>query len=234
MIFRSGYGCGDYQRAAALALLCALLGAALLVPDRAGAQAAWEARLDSALTPRARAAVVSAVEDARRRALPTAPLLAKALEGVEKGAPEERIPSAVSALLARLIAAQAALAPPASEAELVAGADALSVGVPRDALRQLRALSGRRSATVALGVLAQLVSRGVPVRRAVEAVMVLLQRGAGPQQFLALERTVNGDMELGLAPDVALALRTRALIAGLSTGADAGNLTSTSGGGGPP
>jgi hypothetical protein len=97
----------------------------------------------------------------------------------------------------------------------VAGADALAAGVPITALRDLRSLSGPRSAATALGVLAQLVSRGVPVSKATEAVRLLLQRGAGQQQLLALERSVNGDIALGMSPDVALDVRSHAIMTGL-------------------
>jgi len=213
------------MRRSALATSALLLGAALGAPASLAAQrgadlrtaatrAETEARL-TALDPATRDSLRVVVLDAQRRGLPTEPVYAKALEGVEKGAPGERIQTAIRAMFHRLRTANDSLAPRASDAELVAGADALAAGVPSTALRELRSLSGRRSAATALGVLAQLVSRGVPVGKATDAVKQLLQRGGGQQQLLALERGVNGDVALGMLPDVALDLRSRAIMSGL-------------------
>lgn len=199
--------------AATPATLAAQRGADLR--PAAAARAESESRLASALDPATRDSLREALAEARRRGLPSEPVVAKALEGVEKGAPGVRIQSAIRAILGRLQAAHDGLAPVASDAELVAGADALAAGVPRTALHELRALSPRRSTATALGVLAQLVSRGVPVARATDTVKQLLQRGGGQQQLLALERTVNGDIALGMSPDVALDLRAKAIMTGL-------------------
>ena len=208
--------------------VAALLGAVVLAsPATAGAQrgvdlrptsatrAETDARLAAALDAETRDSLRQALLEARRHGLPTEPVVAKALEGVEKGAAGVNIQRAIRAMLGRLQTARDGLAPVASDAELVAGADALAAGVPRSALHDLRALSPRRSTATALGVLAQLVSRGVPVAKATDAVRALLQRGGGQQQLLALERTVNGDIALGLSPDLALDLRAKAIMTGL-------------------
>lgn len=211
----------------ASAALLLLLGAALLAAPAplaaqrgtaarpAAARAETDARLASALDAETRDSLRAALLDAQRLGLPTEPVVSKALEGVEKGAPGVRIRSAIRAMLVRLQTAHEGLAPVASDAELVAGADALASGVPRSSLRELRKVSGRRSTATALGVLAQLVSSGVPVAKATDAVKALLLRGGGQQQLLALERTVNGDIALGMSPDVALDLRARAIMTGL-------------------
>lgn len=180
----------------------------------AGIAPAAEARLAAALDGATRDSLDAAILEARRRGLPAGPLVAKALEGVEKGAPAERIQTAVRAMLKRLEAAGEGLAPWASDAELVAGADAIAAGVPRAALRELRKMSPRRSTATALGVLAQLVTSGVDPAKATDAVKTLLQRG-GQHQLLTLERTVNGDIAQGLSPDKAIDMRARTLITGL-------------------
>lgn len=169
----------------------------------------------AAFDGRTRAVLDALFSDAAGRGLPVEPLVAKALEGVEKGAPPVRVEGAVRALALRLDAARAALAPALSQAEVVAGADALAVGVPPDVLRGLRAASPRRSTAVALGVLAQLVSRGVPPARAAATVTELLRRGAASAQFLALDDAVQLDVASGVAPATALDVRAGALVGAL-------------------
>lgn len=215
-------------------------GAALPVAVPATLAAA-EPRLALALSPEARAAITAHFTAASRAGVPVEPLIAKALEGVELGAAPERIEAAVRALLGRLTAARAALAPVVSEAELVSGADALATGVPVAVLRRMRALSPGRSAAVALGVLAQLVARGVPPARAADAVTTLLRRGARPAQLVALDDAVRVDVAAGVPAAAALDARARTLAGGLllppagvpGTGAEMPTTTGTNAAGGP-
>ena len=168
-------------------------------------------RLEAIPDARVRAAVAEVLRDAESRGLPLDPLVAKALEGVEKQAPPVRIEAAVRAMAARLASARSALAPHLSEAELTAGADALAVGIPADVLQRLRTLARRRSTAVPLGVLSQLVSRGVPAPQAASAVGELVTKRANDGQLLALGRAVQDDMASGVSATEALDLRTRAL-----------------------
>jgi hypothetical protein len=197
-------------RHAAVAILA--LGTAGAAPRAAAAQ---DARLAAIADPDARAAVGAVIVEAEQRGLPREPLVTKALEGVEKGASGARIEAAVRAMAARLLLARAALAPSGSPAELQAGADALAAGVPADAIRSVRDAAPDRSIAVALGVLAQLVARGVPPERAAAAVSTLMQRGATHMQLLALQRAVQEDLAAGVPPSTALDLRARGLIAAL-------------------
>ena len=150
-----------------------------------------------------------------RAGLPVEPLVAKALEGVELGAAPERIEAAVRALYVRLTTARAALAPVVSDAELVSGADALAAGVPAATLRRVRALAPGRSVAVALGVLAQLVARGVPPSRAADAVTSLLRSGARPAQLVALDSVVRADVAAGVPAATAVEARARTIAGGL-------------------
>ncbi len=193
--------------------LVAAGGAALPVSAPA-ALAAAEPRL-AALPPDARAGIVAHFAAATRAGVPVEPLVAKALEGVELGAPPERIEAAVRALLARLTTARAALDPVVGDAELVSGADAIAAGVPAIALRRLRALAPGRSVAVALGVLAQLVARGVPPARATDAVAGLLRRGARPAQLVALDSAVRADVAAGVPAAASVESRARTLAGGL-------------------
>jgi len=201
--------------AAALTALGALgvfgpLGA--LSPARAAAQ---DARLAAIPDAEARAAVGAVILEAEGRGLPREPLVTKALEGVEKGAPGPRIVAAVRAMSQRLLVARAAIAPGVTEVDLRAAADALAAGVPADAIQLVRAAAPDRSIAVALGVLAQLTARGVPPARAAAAVGALVQRGASHMQLLSLQRAVQDDLAAGVAPGTALDLRFRAVVAAL-------------------
>jgi len=184
-------------------------------PFGASRAAAQDARLAAIPDAEARAAVGAVIVEAEGRGLPREPLVTKALEGVEKGAPGPRIVAAVRAMSQRLDVARAAIAPGVTEADLRAAADALAAGVPKDAIRVVRAAAPDRSIAVALGVLAQLTARGVPPARAAAAVAALLQRGASHMQLLALQRAVQDDLAAGVAPGIALDLRFRAVVAAL-------------------
>jgi hypothetical protein len=189
-------------------------GGGALAWEAAAARALADGRLAEGLDARALAEVRATVGAAARQGLPVEPLVARALAGVELGAPSVRVTGAVRALAARLAAAQAALAPVAGVAEVTAGADALAVGVPPAVLRDLRRLSPDRSTAVALGVLAQLVSRGVPPARAAAAVTSLVRRGARPGQLAALDAAVQADVAAGVPAALALDGRTRELADG--------------------
>ena len=187
-----------------------LTGAALaLLPSAASAQS--DSRLATALDRETVTAVERVVDDARSRGLPTEPLVVKALEGAVKGAPGPRIVTAVRGLVDRLATAQGALAPGATPAELVAGADALAEQVPPNVLKQLREAQPDRSVAVALGVLTQLVSKKVPVDQASKHVISLLRRDPDQQSLIALSTNVQADIAAGISPDDALDLRSKGI-----------------------
>lgn len=161
-------------------------------------------------------ALVEEVSRATARGIPREPLLDKVREGALKRAPEARIRVAVSALADRLARAREALGA-VTTPELVAGADALAAGVTVESLRQVRAAAGKRPIAVPLGVLAQLVASGVPVPRATERIVALVQRNVAPQQLVALGASVESDLRMGIAATDALDVRLRGLgIPGLS------------------
>src|SRR5688500_9553042 len=115
-------------------LVSLLLGVAL-VPGTLDAQ---QSRLDGRVDARTRAAVERIIDSARVAGLPAEPLIDKTLEGAMKGAESSRIIGAVSALSKRLGAARMALGTSTGDAELVAAAGALSVGVTPAILVRLR------------------------------------------------------------------------------------------------
>ncbi|MDQ3951195.1 MAG: hypothetical protein M3282_12750 [Gemmatimonadota bacterium] len=175
-------------------------------------------RLEQTLDADTYRAVVKVIDGARARALPIDPLVDRALEGAMKRAPGARIRAAVSALAQRLEVARNALAPSPTEADIAAGAGALSVGVPRETLRTIRSIQPDRPVAVPLGVLTELVARSVPVDQAATLVVQLLRRGATPAQLVALGEDVQRDIAAGIEPGAAFDLRTRSVASTLGGG----------------
>ena len=207
-------------RVAALVLLAAVAGplgaqgarpTAGILPAAPVSASAVEAQLAAIPDTVVRASISALIAEATRRGLPAEPLVTKAQEGVEKGAPPARIEAAVRAMTGRLITASQALAPVLTLGDLRAGADALGAGVTADVLRQVREVSANRSVAVPVGVVAQLTARGVPPVRAGAAVAVLLKRGAANAQLLDLQQKVQEDLGAGISPSTALDIRTRNL-----------------------
>lgn len=196
--------------------------AALVWPSVAPAQAG-PAGLDSATA----AAIAPIVQQAKATGLPVGPLYVKAREGQVRRVPLAAITSALRALVQRLRSANDALAPSPSEQELRAAADAIKEGVGAETLRAMRKAGGDGSLAVPLGVLTQLILRGVPVEKASMKVVDLLNRGAMPQTFIVLDESVRQDVLAGRHPDESLDLRLKGIIPNLpqsQTNADAAGL----------
>lgn len=178
----------------------------------------------AALSAPARASIRTAADSLDAEHLPGDALVAKAAEGLLKGADERRILAAVHRLAGELRAAGGALGSGARESEVIAAANALHAGASVEVLRQLRALApaGREGAglTVPLVVLTDLVSRGTPVRVAGESVKALLARHASDAELQALRAGVERDIFAGGDPATAALARSRAL--GDSLGGRAG------------
>ncbi len=174
---------------------------------------------------RAREAVEREIARAADRGLPTRSLIAKAQEGVTKRAAGERIRAAVASQARRLEQARDLLAPSPSEAELVAGADALAVGVPAPMLRQIRAAyPAGQSVAMPLDVLTELIARGVPATHALEQITDLMKRGASSAQIAGIGASVQSDIAAGLTPDAALEVRARGVMSLLPSPAAASAL----------
>jgi hypothetical protein len=206
-----------------------VVSAALALPSAAAQEPSREAapltRLEQALDADTYRAVAQVIDGARARALPTDPLVDRALEGAMKRAAGARIRAAVSALAQRLEVARAALAPSPTDADIAAGAGALAVGVPRETLRTIRSIRPDRPVAVPLGVLTELVARSVPVDRAATLVVQLLRRGATSTQLVALGEDVQRDIAAGIEPGAAFDLRTRGVASTLpgATATEAGD-----------
>jgi hypothetical protein len=193
----------------ALSVVIALVASRALHAQDAGA-------LPARLSPAARDTIARLVDSARTRRLPTELLVAKASEGVLKGADDARVVRAVRSLLRELEDARSAL-PASSVATLAAAANALHAGVSVEELRKLAAAhagAGRggdpADLAVALITLADLVANSVPPRAAAASVEELLRRGTPEAEMAAFRTGVAEDIRLGRAPETAIATRTRA------------------------
>ena len=156
-------------------------------------------RLDSTTRP----IVAALVDSARAAALPTEPLVQRALEGATKRATGDRIIAAVRRLALDLDRARDALGSTASPPELTAAAAALRAGAPPAILTALRRVR-RESLTVPLAVLTDLVATGVPVDSAAAAVLSLAAK-ARDTDLVEFRRTVERDIALGAPPASATA-----------------------------
>ena len=184
--------------AGALAAVVVVTAAA---QDRQGRQVRNDPRLER-LDAEARPLVAGVIDSARAAGLPTEPLVQRALEGATKGAPDTLIVGAVRRLAADLGRARAALGAGATPPELEAGAAALRAGAGPAVLAQLRR-SRRRTITVPLAVLTDLVASGVPVDSAGAAVLALAS--ARDADLIDFRRAVERDIALGAAPSAATA-----------------------------
>jgi hypothetical protein len=173
--------------------------------------------LDSATS----AAIAPIVAEARAKQLPVDLLYVKAREGQVMRAPLSAVTAAVRALADRLHMAHDALAPNPSDQELRAAVDAIKAGVPSESLRAMRKAARDESLAVPLGVLTQLVVSGVPVEKASMRIVDLLQRGAAPKNFIALNESVRQDVAAGRRPDESLDLRLKGITPNLPQSATA-------------
>lgn len=211
-------------------LLGALAALLVLGAGRAGAQAPRPAaeRLAGRLDAGTRAQVLTLVDSAGREGLPVEPLVDKALEGASKGAPGPRIVLALRTLAGELGAAREALGRTASDPEVAAAAGALHIGVSGEELAELQKARGRQPITVALGVLSDLVARGVPADSATAAVLTLTEASVDDDELVEFRRSVERDIALGAPPAAAASVRMNAfapatLSDGLEQGARGGN-----------
>ena len=167
------------------------------------------------LDPETRSLVVSVVDSARAAGLPSEPLIQRALEGVTKGAPSPRIVAAVRRLATDLGTARGALGTQATAPELEAGVAALRAGADPQVLTKLRD-ARRPPLTMALAVLADLVTSGVPIDSASAVVLALAPR-ARDADLVEFRRAVERDISLGAPPGAAASVR--ALNTGIRFGA---------------
>jgi len=196
---------------------CAL---ALLSTGVTGVLSAQAPRLSDNLAEvadgRSRAQLLAAVRDAQANGVPLEPLYGKIAEGVAKQSPPDRITDAVRALATRLASSRQALAGTGTVDEIAAGAEALQLGVPASALRQLRQVWPTQQLTVPLGVVTELVAYGVSASHATARVRELMESGATNAQLVELSTQVQTDIKSGTAASSAFERRARSAFGVLS------------------
>ena len=182
--------------------MLALAASVLVAPARARADEAEDARLRARLSPELAVQVIEVVHAAAAQGLPTAPLVARALEGASRQADATAILQAVRRQASGLAAARRALGPAARPAELDAGAGALLAGVPEDSLASLKRARPNGSLVIPLIVLSDFVARGVPVGNASGTVLSATRAGAADPALLRMrerinERILHGEKPIG-------------------------------------
>jgi len=186
-------------------LVASLAAVALVVctGDVAGAQGvAALQQLDGRASASLRAQVTVVADSVAHAGLPVAPLVDKALEGISKGADDNRIMIAVRGVANDLGIARRALGP-SSDNELAAAVAALRAGSTPAGLTRLRKELPGRQLVVPLSVLASLIVDGAPAQSAIVAV-VANARQRDDSGLLAYGRSVSHDIAGGVAPLTAI------------------------------
>jgi len=194
---------------------CALLVALLARGREAGAQDQPDRTLPAQLSAATRATLERIIDSARVAGLPIDPLYSKVREGVFRSADEPRVIAAVQRLGRDLGDARSALGDSARAEEIAAGANALRAGLkPADLsrLREARKRGTDHPLTVALVVLADLATRGVPPALAAASVNELVSRNVPDGSLMSFRQNVERDLLGGRSPASALDARTRSMI----------------------
>jgi hypothetical protein len=172
--------------------------------------------LPAQLSAATRATLAALIDSARVAGLPIDPLYSKVREGVFRSADDARLIAAVQRLGRDLGDARVALGDGVGPEEITAGANALRAGIRPADLARLRDARGRRSdrhpLTVALVVLADLATRGVPPSLAVASVNELVTRNVSDGSLLSFRQNVEQDMLGGRSAASALDSRTKSIV----------------------
>jgi hypothetical protein len=194
--------------------LCVMLAASAEVRAQA-AEYNWP----QSLSAQTRASLTRLADSARTMDLPAEAIVAKAAEGVLKGADEVRIVRAARTLFGELSIARSVLPPRASASLLNAAASALHAGVSSAALSKLVAAGSGSEHDLAIGLVAvaDLAASGVAPSEAGSAILELLKRRAPEADITALRTSVARDIAAGNAPGSALGARMDGLLRSLET-----------------
>ena len=155
-----------------------------------------------------------------REGIPSEPLYNKALEGMAKRVPPDRLLPAISRYAGQLRQARGAFGNVGTAPLLVAGADALQRGVEMETLRRLGQGEGEGPAPspVSVLVLADLVEAGVPAERALEVLHEAMRMRTQEQQMLGISARVRQLMRQGQSPQDAAEQVRRAIQRGRGGG----------------
>jgi hypothetical protein len=184
-----------------------------LVAAAFGSADAQDPRIGNRLDAPTRKALTALVDSAKAQGIPVEPLMEKVYQGLAMGADGARIVTAVRSLTVEMANAQRELGTVATADELKAAASAVHAGVPPVELGKMKKQSGlRRSLTLPFTVLADIVSRGVPVQTAVNAIRSLVGAGARDRDISEFQRNVQVDVEKGAQPQAAAETRAKGAV----------------------
>jgi hypothetical protein len=173
---------------------------------------AQDPRLGNRLDAPSRIAILALIDSAKAQGIPTEPLVQKVNQGQAMGADGPRIVAAVRTLAREMATAHRALGTVATADEIQAAASAVHAGVPAVELGKHKKQGGlRRSLSLPFTVLADIVSRGVPVEAGVNAIRSLVGAGAKDADINDFQRNVSGDIEKGAPPAAAAETRAKAV-----------------------
>ncbi len=195
--------------------LASVAAAAFALASSAARAQEVDRTLPPQLSAATRATLERLIDSARVAGLPVDPLYSKVREGVFRSAEESRVIAAVQRLGRDLGDARSALGDSAGPEEVTAGANALRAGVRATDLARLREARGRKAdhpLTVALVVLADLATRGIPPAMAAASVNELVARNVSDGSLLSFRQSVERDLVGGRSPASALDARTKAMI----------------------
>jgi len=187
--------------------------AVILVGSAFRSTEAQDPRLSNRLDAPTRKALSAIVDSARAQGIPVEPLMEKVYQGLAMGADGTRIVVAVRSLTFEMGNAHRVLGAVATTDELKAAASAVHAGVPAVELGKMKKQSGlRRSLTLPFTVLADIVSRGVPVAAATNAIKSLVGAGAKDKDISDFQRNVSVDIEKGAQPAAAAETRAKGAV----------------------
>ena len=187
--------------------------ALLLIGSAFRTTEAQDPRLSNRLDAPTRKALFAIVDSARAQGIPVEPLMEKVYQGLAMGADGSRIVVAVRSLTLEMGNAHRVLGAVATTDELKAAASAVHAGVPAVELGKMKKQSGlRRSLTLPFTVLADIVSRGVPVAAATNAIKSLVGAGAKDKDISDFQRNVSVDIEKGAQPAAAAETRAKGAV----------------------
>ena len=204
------------QRTTTTLALCALL--ALGVPPAAAQQPDGRMeRIRSSLPAPAVEQIEAQLTWARAAGLPVEPLLDKAVEGIAKRVPNDRIVSAITQLAGQLERARGLLgdgAPP-TPADVSAVADALRRGVPEPAIERVaRGADPAEPVALAIHTIGDLIEQGVSTDEALVVLEAWRGRGARPEELRELPAAIERLIRQGVMPSQAAAAVAGAMQAG--------------------
>jgi len=185
-----------------------ILALMILLATSTGALAAQETARDRArevLSPEIFQRVDVLATEVALEGIPPEPLFNKALEGMAKRVPADRLMPTITRYAGQLRQARGAFGNEGTGPLLVAGADALQRGVELEVLTRLGQREGDSPgpSPMAVLVLADLVEAGVPADRALGVLHEAMRMRTREEQMLGISARVRQLMRQGQSPQEA-------------------------------